>query len=101
MLGRQMRASDDAQGRLEEQKPFLEVDVEDTANSRASAPEYDKPSTRRYSYLYSAIFILLGSTFIISAIWHSPSEYQCVHQLNVWCKKSKNRAHTHRDYHSR
>ncbi|KAK2595880.1 hypothetical protein N8I77_013671 [Diaporthe amygdali] len=45
MLGRQMEASGDALGRLEEQQPFLEVDDEPKASSPAMTPSSDQIST--------------------------------------------------------
>lgn len=77
----QMESSHIALGRLEEQQPFLDIGVDDT-ESYLSSPK----KTRNYSYLYSVIFFLLGSTFMVSAMWYKIPEYQCIRQLNVWCK---------------
>lgn len=97
MLGRQMENSGQERGPSEEGQPFLEADVESMNSLQASGRPYEKSSTRRYSYLYSFMLFVLGSIFIISAIWYKPLEYQCVRQLNVWCKKPKSRARNHND----
>jgi hypothetical protein len=77
----QMESSHIALGRLEEQQPFLDIGVDDT-ESYLSYPK----EKRNHSYLYSVIFFLLGSTFMVSAMWYEIPEYQCIRQLNVWCK---------------
>ncbi|KAI1842110.1 hypothetical protein JX266_011643 [Neoarthrinium moseri] len=79
-----MGAAGDALGRLEEQQPFLGVDVEPKPSSAATTPPCAEGSTRHYSYLYTTIFFLFGLTFTISGIWYSPPEHQCVRKLNAW-----------------